>query len=140
MGNVVALREAPQRQAPRRRPNAELRTREHLTAQEVEPLIEAANGNRHGHRDATMVLLAFRHGLRVSELVDLRWDQVALQDATLHVRRVKAGTPARIRYRPRDARPAQAVAGERELALRLRVGAEGAVLDGRVREDAGACR
>ena len=42
MGNVVALREAPQRQAPRRRPNAELRTREHLTAQEVERLIEAA--------------------------------------------------------------------------------------------------
>ena len=49
---------------PRRRPNAELRTREHLTEREVEQLIEAAKANRHGHRDATMVLLAYRHGLR----------------------------------------------------------------------------
>jgi len=94
MGKVVALREAPRRKTPRRRPNAELRTREHLTAQEVERLIEAAKGNRHGHRDATMILIAFRHGLRASELVDLRWDQVHFDSATLHVRRVKAGTPA----------------------------------------------
>ena len=59
-----------------RRPNAELRTREHLTAGEVEALIEAAKANRHGHRDATMILVAFRHGLRAAELCDLRWDQV----------------------------------------------------------------
>jgi len=94
MGKVVALREAPRRKTPRRRPNAELRTREHLTAQEVERLIEAAKVNRHGHRDATMILIAFRHGLRASELVDLRWDQVDFNAATLHVRRVKAGIPA----------------------------------------------
>ena len=50
---------------PRRRPNAELRTREYLTEAEVEKLIEAAKGNRYGHRDATMVLVAYRHGLRV---------------------------------------------------------------------------
>jgi integrase len=72
---------------PLRRPNAELRT-------QVERLMEAAKGNRHGHRDATMILLAFRHGLRVAELVDLRWDQVDFAGARLHVRRVKAGTPA----------------------------------------------
>ena len=94
MGKVVALREASRHRTPQRRPNAELRTREHLTAQEVERLIEAAKGNRHGHRDATMILIAFRHGLRASELVDLRWDQVHFDSATLHVRRVKAGTPA----------------------------------------------
>jgi integrase len=41
-----------------------------------------------------MVLLAFRHGLRASELVDLRWEQVDLENAILHVRRVKQGTPA----------------------------------------------
>ena len=41
-----------------------------------------------------MVLVAYRHGLRVSELVDLRWDQVDFATATLHVRRVKKGTPA----------------------------------------------
>jgi integrase len=54
----------------------------------------AAKGNRWGHRDATMVLVAFRHGLRVAELVDLRWEQVDFKTATLHVRRVKAGTPS----------------------------------------------
>ncbi len=79
---------------PIRRPNAELRTREHLTAPEVEGLIEAAKANRWGHRDATMILLAYRHGLRVSELVDLRWDQVDFATSTLHVRRVKRGTPS----------------------------------------------
>jgi integrase len=79
---------------PRRRPNAELRTREHLTDREVARLIEAAKQNRYGHRDATMVLLAYRHGLRASELCDLRWDQVDFNRAVLHVRRVKQGTPA----------------------------------------------
>jgi type 1 fimbriae regulatory protein FimB/type 1 fimbriae regulatory protein FimE len=77
---------------PRRRPNAELRTREYLTEAEIERLIKAAKANRHGHRDATMILLAFRHGLRAAELVDLRWDQVELgRNACLHVRRVKNG-------------------------------------------------
>jgi type 1 fimbriae regulatory protein FimB/type 1 fimbriae regulatory protein FimE len=71
-----------------------MRTREHLTATEVEALIESAKGNRHGHRDATMILLAYRHGLRASELVDLRWEQVDFTAATLHVRRLKKGTPA----------------------------------------------
>ena len=50
----------PERQTPRRRPNAELRTREHLTEAEVERLIEAAKGNRYGHRDATMILIAYQ--------------------------------------------------------------------------------
>ena len=48
-----------------------------------------AKDNRWGHRDATMVLMAFRHGLRASELVDLRWDQVDLEHALLHVRRLR---------------------------------------------------
>jgi type 1 fimbriae regulatory protein FimB/type 1 fimbriae regulatory protein FimE len=77
-----------------RKPNAKYRSREHLTEDEVERLIKAAKANRWGHRDATMVLIAFRHGLRASELVDLRWDQVDLKNGILHVRRVKAGTPA----------------------------------------------
>ena len=61
---------------PHRTKNAELRTREHLTPHEVERLIEVAKRNRHGHRDALMVLLAYRHGLRAAEVVDLRWDHV----------------------------------------------------------------
>jgi integrase len=79
---------------PKRKPNAEYRSREHLTEREVERLIEAVKGNRWGHRDATMVLIAFRHGLRTSELVDLRWDQVDLEHALLHVRRLKNGSSA----------------------------------------------
>jgi type 1 fimbriae regulatory protein FimB/type 1 fimbriae regulatory protein FimE len=79
---------------PRRLPNAKLRTREYLTPTEVEALMEAAKRNRYGQRDAAMVLVAYRHGLRASELVDLRWDQVEFKTATLHVRRVKQGTPS----------------------------------------------
>ena len=79
---------------PLRRKNAELRTREYLTDAEVASLTEAAKGNRHGHRDATMILVAYRHGLRVSELVDLRWDQIDFERATLAVRRAKKGSPA----------------------------------------------
>jgi site-specific recombinase XerD len=79
---------------PKRPPNATLRTREYLTGAEVERLMKAAMRNRWGHRDATMVLVAYRHGLRVSELVDLRWDQIEFKTANLHVRRVKQGTPS----------------------------------------------
>ena len=78
---------------PRRKPNAVYRTREHLTGAEVDRLI-GAKANRWGHRDATMILVAFRHGLRSSELVDLRWDQIDFNHAVLHVRRAKKGTPA----------------------------------------------
>jgi type 1 fimbriae regulatory protein FimB/type 1 fimbriae regulatory protein FimE len=72
---------------PRRRPNADLRTREYLTEAEVERLLSATRGNRWGHRDGTMILVAYRHGLRASELADLRWDQIDFATATLHVRR-----------------------------------------------------
>jgi integrase len=79
---------------PRRPKNSDVRTREHLTPSEVDKLIEAARANRYGHRDATMILVAFRHGLRAAELCDLRWDQVDFRDAVLHTRRVKNGTPS----------------------------------------------
>jgi integrase len=79
---------------PRRQPNSELRSREHLTETEVGKLVEAAKDNRHGHRDATMILVAYRHGLRASEVCDLRWEQIDWNSATLHVRRVKSGKPS----------------------------------------------
>src|SRR5450631_4487074 len=79
---------------PRRRPNSELRSREHLTETEVEKLIEASRGNRYGHRDATRILVAYRHGLRASEVCDLRWEQIDWNSATLHVHRVKSGKPS----------------------------------------------
>ena len=80
--------------APGRKPNAVYRTREHLTGAEVDRLIDAAKRNRWGHRDSTMILVAFRHGLRSSELTDLRWDQVDFAHAVLHVRRAKKGVPS----------------------------------------------
>jgi type 1 fimbriae regulatory protein FimB/type 1 fimbriae regulatory protein FimE len=79
---------------PRRPPNAELRSREYLTEAEVEKLIEGTKRNRQPHRDATMILIAYRHGLRASELVDLKWEQVDFNAATLAVRMAKQGTPA----------------------------------------------
>jgi type 1 fimbriae regulatory protein FimB/type 1 fimbriae regulatory protein FimE len=79
---------------PLRRANAELRTREYLTDAEVARLTAATKANRWGHRDATIILVAYRHGFRASELVDLRWDQIDFDAATLAVRRVKAGSPA----------------------------------------------
>jgi type 1 fimbriae regulatory protein FimB/type 1 fimbriae regulatory protein FimE len=82
------------RTVPLRRPNAELRTREYLTDAEVARLTKAASGNRWGQRDAAMILVAYRHGLRASELVDLRWDQIDFARGTLAVRRAKRGTPS----------------------------------------------
>jgi site-specific recombinase XerD len=79
---------------PKRPPNSKLRAREYLTEAEVERLMKAATRNRWGHRDSTMVLVAYRHGLRAAELVDLRWDQIEFRTANLHVRRVKQGTPS----------------------------------------------
>jgi type 1 fimbriae regulatory protein FimB/type 1 fimbriae regulatory protein FimE len=46
---------------------------------------------RHGHRDATFIMVAFRHGLRVSELIALRWNMVDLKQGLLHVSRLKNG-------------------------------------------------
>jgi integrase len=70
---------------PRRVRNSAVRSREYLTPDEVEKLMTAAkNVGRHGHRDATLILLGYRHGLRVGELVALRWDQVDLKQGLLH--------------------------------------------------------
>jgi integrase len=82
------------RTMPRRPPNAELRSRRYLTPTEIDQLMAAAKGNRHGHRDATMILICYRHGFRASEICDLRWSQIDLDQARLHVRRVKRGTPS----------------------------------------------
>ena len=91
-------REAPNtenRKVPIRRKNADYRSREYLTEQEVDQLIDAAGKvGRHGHRDATLIMLSFRHGLRVTELVSLRWEQVDLRQGLLHVNRLKQGNPS----------------------------------------------
>jgi integrase len=71
------------------------RTREYLTGAEIERLMAAARkSSRYGHRDAGMILLAYRHGLRASEVCDLQWHQVELTAGRLHVRRTKRGMPS----------------------------------------------
>ena len=66
-----------------RKPNDAYRVREHLTEDEISKLLAALKGNRHGQRDWLIGLLIYRHGLRVSEACDLRWDDVNLTNADL---------------------------------------------------------
>ena len=65
--------------------------RRYLTAKELEKLIKAGRNGRYGRRDATLMLLMARHGLRVTEAIDLRWDQIDFSKGHLHVRRLKGG-------------------------------------------------
>jgi integrase len=77
---------------PMRRRNADVRDREYLTPGEVEKLYQTAKKHgRYGARDALMVWCAFRHGLRVGELVGLRWSQVDFESSAIHVKRAKHG-------------------------------------------------
>ena len=76
-------------------PYLELRDREYLLESEVDAMMKAAKSvGRSGHRDATLILVAFRHGLRISELVNLRWQQVDFKTGHLHVRRLKGSRPS----------------------------------------------
>jgi type 1 fimbriae regulatory protein FimB/type 1 fimbriae regulatory protein FimE len=72
--------------------NLERRPREYLTAAEVKAMVDAAKtAGRHGQRDALLILMMYRHALRVGELVDLQWSQVNLNSGKLHVNRLKNG-------------------------------------------------
>ena len=74
---------------PRPTPYTARRSREYLTAREINTLMETVRrSNRHGHRDATMILIAYRHGLRPSEASALNWDQINFEQGHLHVRAV----------------------------------------------------
>ena len=71
------------------------RPREYLSVKEVGLLTDTARDRgRYGHRDATMILIGYRHGLRASELCALRWDQIDFAHGLLHIRRLKNGTPS----------------------------------------------
>lgn len=91
--NVIPLSQASfSGKLPRKQRNKDVRTREYLTDKEVDQLMDAARkAGRHGHRDATLILIGYRHALRVSELVALRWDQVDLGQGLMHVTRLKNG-------------------------------------------------
>jgi integrase len=69
--------------------------RKYPTAREIEKLMNyACKHSRYGHRDSTMILVTYRHGLRASEVCDLQWHQVELDQGRMHVRRAKNGTPS----------------------------------------------
>ena len=95
--------------------NSSVRTREYLTTAEIERLMAAARkSSRYGHRDATMILIGYRHGLRASELCDLQWSQVELATGRLHVRRAKNGSPSvHPRYRATKYAPCGAYSANR---------------------------
>jgi|SRR5665213_918704 len=125
---------------PRRRSNAELRSREHLSKDEVLTIIKVARGNRHGQRDAAAIWIAFNHGLRVGELVDLRWADVRWDERKVLVRRLKGSRsgehilteldkralgPLRTKgQRPSDNVFGLTAAGFRKMLARLRLPAE----------------
>lgn len=89
MGKLVVMSHTT---PPKKVPNLEKRTREHLLPSEVEAMIKAAKSvGRHRNRDSTLILLAYRHGLRVSELVALRWEQVDFSSGTIYINRLKHG-------------------------------------------------
>ena len=94
--SLTVLGNVPKKRAkfspPRKPKNIDRRSREHLSPKEMDRLINAARQvGRHGYRDATMILVAYRHGLRISELISLRWTQVDLKEGRLHVNRKKNG-------------------------------------------------
>jgi type 1 fimbriae regulatory protein FimB/type 1 fimbriae regulatory protein FimE len=93
MGNVVPI--AVKRTVAKRRP----RHREHLLANEVQKLIEAARKNRHGHRDSTLILVLFSHGLRIQEGLRSQWSQFDLEQGVFHVRRSKGSVSGDHRLR-----------------------------------------
>jgi integrase len=89
MGKLVVMaRTLP----PTKIPNQDKRSREHLFPTEVAAMVSAAKKvGRHGLRDSTLILMAYRHGLRVSELVSLRWSQIDFAGGTIYINRLKHG-------------------------------------------------
>ena len=105
-GKIVQLRKvkkyrnATSRSKGRQRNDA-YRVREHLTEAEMDRLLDALRRNRHAHRDWLVGLVIYRHGLRVSEVCDLRWDDIDLRKRTIIVRRLKGSTDS-VHYLERD--------------------------------------
>jgi len=88
--------EKGERQSPNQYKYSEVRAREYLLSEEVELMRSAIRKlkGRHAHRDSTLILLIYRHGLRVAEVASLRWEQIDFHGGTIFVKRVKKGTPS----------------------------------------------
>jgi len=84
----------PQKTTRNTRTYLEVRDREYLFEEEVEAMVKAARKGRWGHRDSTLILMGYRHGLRISELMNLRWQQINFNTGHIHVRRLKGSRPS----------------------------------------------
>lgn len=83
----------PPKAMPRKPKSEDKRSRKYLTTDEVTRLRAAAKKvGRCGDRDALIVLMMYRHGLRVGELCSLKWDQVQLDKGVIHINRAKNGS------------------------------------------------
>jgi len=91
---LVAPNNQNRKVMPVRPSNEDMRSREYLLPAEIDQLIAATKHSRYPQRDATLILVAYRHGLRAIEAADLEWSQVDFKSATLHARRAKNGKPA----------------------------------------------
>ena len=133
-GKIVQLRQAKivrnaTSRSKGRRGNDAYRVREHLTEAEMDKLLAALKRNRHGHRDWLIGLIIYRHGLRVSEACDLRWDDIDLPKRTIIVRRLKGSTDS-VHYLERDGWAARSkglsALGQRLVVCRLAPDLQGA--------------
>src|SRR6478736_1570508 len=103
---IVPLRKAGSKRnvtsSPKgRKKNTAYRVHEHLTEAQMAKLLTALKRNRHGHRDWLIGLVIYRHGLRVSEACDMRWDDLDLPKRTITVRRLKGSTDS-VHFLERD--------------------------------------
>lgn len=105
----------PQNPPPPRQRNIERRTHEFLTEDQVERMIQAVKKStgRHKERDALIILLMYRHGLRISELCGLKWSQLNLEERLFHVQRAKRGKPS---THPLSAKEVRALEQQRKRA------------------------
>jgi integrase len=126
MGKLVIMsRNAP----PKKIPNLQQRSREHLFPDEVEAMISAARHvGRHPLRDSTLILLAYRHGLRVSELIALRWEQVDFSSGTIYINRLKNGVSSTHPLRGPELRALRQLQREYPHSTYLFVSERGAVM------------
>ncbi len=77
---------------PRGKKKVTRRSRDYVLPKEMNRVLKAAvKTSHHGHRNYTLILLCYRHGLRVGELVELRWRMVNLRQRMLRVSRLNNG-------------------------------------------------
>ena len=96
MKTIPNTQDTVSKKSPNSRKYADVRSREHLLQEEVESMREAIkkNSGRHAHRNSTLILIIYRHGLRVEETANLKWEQVDFASGNIHVRRIKRGSPS----------------------------------------------